>query len=66
LSFLSFVDCILGILYGFLLLFLFLANIHLLVSTYHARPFEAELPHSGYFPVPSICLQTQDVLILNI
>jgi hypothetical protein len=33
------------------------ANIHLLVSTYHACPFGSELPHSGwYFLVPSICL----------
>jgi hypothetical protein len=32
--------CILGILYN-------LANIHWSVSTYHACPFESELPHSG-------------------
>ena len=36
----------------------FLANIHLLVNTYHACPFGSELPHSGwYFLIPSICLQ---------
>jgi hypothetical protein len=41
------------------ILFLFLANIHLLVSTCHAWPFVSELPHSGwYFLVPSICLHT--------
>ena len=43
LTFLSSVDCILGILY----FFFFLANIHLLVSTYHTCPFGSELPHSG-------------------
>ena len=52
LSFLSSVDCVFGILY------FFLANIHVLVSTYHACPFGSELLHSGwYFQVPSICLQ---------
>jgi hypothetical protein len=35
----------------------FLVNIHLLVSTYHACPFGCELPHSGYYLVPSICQQ---------
>jgi hypothetical protein len=35
----------------------FLANIHLLVSTYHTRVLGSELPHSGWhFLVPSICL----------
>jgi hypothetical protein len=48
----------LGILCGFLFLFLFLANIHLLVRTYHACPFGSELLYSRwYFLVPSICLQ---------
>jgi hypothetical protein len=37
------------------------ANIHLLVSTYHAWPFGSELPHSGwYFLVPFICLQNSE------
>jgi hypothetical protein len=40
--FLSSVDCILGILY-----FFFLANIQLLVITYHVHPFKSVLPHSG-------------------
>jgi hypothetical protein len=31
----------------FLLCFVLFANIHLLVSTYHARPLGSELPHSG-------------------
>ena len=49
LSFLSFVDTILSILYFVCLFFvcLFLASIHLLVSTLHACPFVSELPHSG-------------------
>jgi hypothetical protein len=37
----------LGFLKFFYLFFYFLANIHLLVSTYHACPFRSELPHSG-------------------
>ena len=47
LTFLSSVDCILGILYSFFFFFFFLANIHLLVGTYHACPFGSELSHSG-------------------
>ena len=43
LSFLSSVDCTLDILY-FLFCFV-LADIHLLVSIYHACPFGSELPH---------------------
>jgi hypothetical protein len=39
-NFLLSVSCIIGILY-------FLANIHLLVNTYHACPFKSGLPHSG-------------------
>ena len=59
-TFLSSVDCILGTLY-----FYFLANIHLLVSTYHVCHFGPELPHSGwYFLVPFISCKTQDILIL--
>jgi hypothetical protein len=47
LTFLSSVNCTLGMLY-------FLANIHLLVNTYHG----SEIPLSGwYFLVPSICLK---------
>jgi hypothetical protein len=38
-------------------LFFFLANIHLLVSTHHACSFGFELPSSEYFLVPSISLQ---------
>jgi hypothetical protein len=39
-------------------LFVCFANIHSLVNTYDAYPFEFKLPHSGlYFLVPSICLQ---------
>jgi hypothetical protein len=38
--------------------FFILADIHFLVSTYHACLFGFELPHSGwYFLVISICLQ---------
>jgi hypothetical protein len=49
LSFLSSVDCVFGMLH------FFLANIHVLVSTYYACPFECELPHSGlYFLASSI------------
>jgi len=49
--------CFCFVLFHFVL-FCFLANIHLLVRTYHACPFGSELPHSGwYFPVLSICLQ---------
>jgi hypothetical protein len=52
LSFLSSVYCILAILY------FFLANIPLLVSTYYACPFGSEVPDSRwYLLVPSICLQ---------
>jgi hypothetical protein len=47
---LSFVDCILGVLYIF-------ANVPLLLSTYHACHFGSELAHTGYFVVPSVCLQ---------
>jgi hypothetical protein len=32
-------------------------NIYSLVSTYHVCTLVSELPHSGYFLVPSICLQ---------
>jgi hypothetical protein len=54
LSFLSSMKCILDILF----LFFFLANIHKLVSTYHACPFGSELFHSGwYFLIPAICLK---------
>jgi hypothetical protein len=45
-TFLSSVDCILV---SWVFCTFFLANIHLLVSTYHACPFGSELPHSGYF-----------------
>jgi hypothetical protein len=39
-------------------LFFLLANIHLLVSTYHACPLGSELLHSGwYFLVLSNCQQ---------
>ena len=63
LSFLSSVDSVLAILYIFVLYFivclfdcLFMANIHLLVSTYQACPFGSF--HSGWnFLVPYICLQ---------
>ena len=56
LKFLSFVDYTLIILH--FIYFLFLANIHLLVSTYHAHLFGSQLSHSGwYFLVPSVCLQ---------
>ena len=48
LTFLSSVDCILGI----------LANIHLLVNRYHASLFGSEFPHTAwYLLVPSIRLQ---------
>ena len=61
LIFLSSMDCILAILYFYIFifsLFVCLANIYLLVSTYHACPFGSELSHSGwYFLVPSIYLQ---------
>jgi hypothetical protein len=43
LTFLSSVEYISDILY----FFFFLANIYLLVNTYHACPFGYELPHSG-------------------
>ena len=40
------------------ILYEFLANIHLSVSTYHACPFGSGLPCSGwYFLIPLICLQ---------
>jgi hypothetical protein len=55
LSFLSSVNCILCILYSFVVVVVvvvvvdvcggFKANIHLLVSIYHACPFGSELPH---------------------
>jgi hypothetical protein len=46
-----------GLYFVYCILF-FLANIHLLLSTYHACPFGYVLPHSGwYLLVPSICLQ---------
>ena len=48
-TFLRSVDYILGILYFVFFLFFFLANTHLLVSTYHACSLGFELPHSGYF-----------------
>ena len=35
---------------------------HLLMSIYHACPFRSELPHSGYFLVPSICLKNSGCL----
>jgi hypothetical protein len=62
LSLLNSLDCILCILYEFFsfLFFFFFggANIHLLVSRYHACPFGSELSHSEwYFLVPSICLK---------
>ena len=57
LTYLSSVDCILGILY----FFFFLANIHLLVSAYHSCPFGSELPQFH----PFAC-KTHDVIILNI
>jgi hypothetical protein len=51
LSFMSFANCILGILS-------FWANIHLSVSAYHVCSFVTGLPHSGrYPPDPSICLR---------
>ena len=47
LYFICSVSCIMGI------LCLFLANIYLLVSTYHVCSFVTGLLHSGYFLVPS-------------
>jgi hypothetical protein len=51
LSFMCFINCILGILSLW-------ANIHLSVSVYHVCSFMSGLPHSAqYAPDPSICLQ---------
>jgi hypothetical protein len=55
LSFMWFVNCILGIPS-------FWANIHLSVSAYHVGSFVIGLSHSGwYFLVPSICLWISQV-----
>jgi hypothetical protein len=44
----------------------FLANIHLLVNTYHACPFVSDLPHSGwYYLVLFICLQISWIIIFK-
>ena len=60
LPFLNSADCVLGILH------FSLANIHLLVSTYHACPFGSELPHSErQFLFHSFACKMQDVLVLN-
>ena len=41
------------------IIYCFLADIHLLVSTHYVCPFESELPHSGWnLLVQSICLQS--------
>ena len=44
-------SCIMGILS-------FEANIHLSVSTQHVCSFGPGLPHSGYFLIPYICIQS--------
>jgi hypothetical protein len=66
--FLSSVNCILGILYYLFTFYvsMYLVNIHLLVSTYHACPFGSQLPHSGWYClVPSTCLKNSGSPRLN-
>jgi hypothetical protein len=57
-NFFGSVGYVMGILY-------FMANIHLSLSIYHVCPFGFEVPHTGYFLVPTIGLQNSCCLCFN-